>query len=293
MFEFGLIEKGGIIMLVLMALSVYALGVIFFKIHQFYTAGIWNNKFIDYTMQPIRRGELSVAMRMLAPIRNPVARVMRVSIECMRSKTMSAKHREAEISRIGSQELRYMESHLRGLELAAACGPLLGLLGTVTGMVASFSSLSQAGARVDPSMLAAGIWEALLTTAAGLIVAIPALAAYYIFDTMIERVRAQMKDVTVQILSLEDRVGLHEEESLRLEAERLEQERELEAERHWQAEQERANLAEQERVVRMDVTSREEYWRRMAEEQEKTIEALRTGTKATNTLRLLNPTYRY
>lgn len=49
---------------------------------------------------------------------------------------------------------------------------------------------------------------------------------------------------------------------------------------------------DQERA-RMDVASREEYWRRMAEEQEKTIESLRTGTKATNTLRLLNPTYRY
>ena len=70
-------------------------------------------------------------------------------------------------------------SHLRGLEMTASVAPLMGLLGTVIGMINSFSKLSMSGTRVDPTILAGGIWEALLTTAGGLAVAIPALAAHY------------------------------------------------------------------------------------------------------------------
>src|SRR5690606_20898569 len=82
-----------------------------------------------------------------------------------------------------------------------------------------------AGARVDPTLLAGGIWEALLTTAGGIAVAIPALAAHYIFDGIIERLRATMKDVSVQILSLEDEFRRNErllaiEEAKKVEVER-------------------------------------------------------------------------
>ena len=77
--------------------------------------------------------------------------------------------------------------------LAALC-PLLGLLGTVLGMIGAFSKLEAAGSKVDPALLAGGIWEALLTTAFGLVIAIPALAAYYMFEGRVETVRAAMKD---------------------------------------------------------------------------------------------------
>jgi len=91
-------------------------------------------------------------------------------------------------------------------------GPLLGLLGTVIGMIAAFAKLSEAGTRVDPSQLAGGIWQALITTVGGLIVAVPAMAAYYLIDSIIERVRATMRDVTVQILALEDNYIKNERE---------------------------------------------------------------------------------
>lgn len=75
---------------------------------------------------------------------------------------------------------------LRILEVISACAPLLGLLGTVIGMIEAFSTLSSAGNDINPGLLAGGIWKALLTTAAGLIVALPALVAWHAFDRRVE-----------------------------------------------------------------------------------------------------------
>ena len=68
------------------------------------------------------------------------------------------------------------------LEIIAQVSPLIGLLGTVIGMINSFNELELGGSLVDPSILAGGIWTALLTTAMGLIVAIPALISHYFFE---------------------------------------------------------------------------------------------------------------
>ena len=77
--------------------------------------------------------------------------------------------------------------------------PVLGFLGTVIGMIAAFSELQQAGSEVDPTILAGGIWEALLTTAFGLSIAIPALGAFYLLEGRVENIRSVMKDAVVRI----------------------------------------------------------------------------------------------
>jgi len=265
-----LIEKGGVVMVILMGLSIYALAVIFYKIYQFSSAGVYNTRFIDGAMAPVKRGELTEASRILEPVRGPVARIMRVAIDCIKNRDMSMRSRESEIGRVGSQEIRYLESHLRGLEMVATTAPLLGLLGTVIGMVKAFSKLGEAGSRVDPSMLAAGIWEALLTTVGGLAVAIPAIGAYYVIDGIIEKVRSSMKDVTVQVLALEDNFLRNEQEQQRVE--------------------EQAKLNEQERQ-RRELLDREAALRQTIDEQEKAVSTLRSTPQSTSTLKLLNPSY--
>ena len=85
--------------------------------------------------------------------------------------------------------------------MVANLSPLLGLLGTVTGMVKVFAGISQTGSGVDPALLAGGIWEALLTTVAGLAVAIPALAAHYILESKIDGIRAMLKDTAMSIMA--------------------------------------------------------------------------------------------
>jgi biopolymer transport protein ExbB len=197
-------QKGGMVMYALAMLSVYALAVIVFKIIQFRNSNVFDRSFIEPVLRDIKHGDRNQATQTLASITGPIARIMRVTFECVANREISQKSKEAEIARVGSADVRYLESHLRGLEMTAMISPLMGLLGTVIGMIGSFSKLSSAGTRVDPTILAGGIWEALLTTAGGLAVAIPALAAHYILDGIIEKVRATMKDVTVQILALED-----------------------------------------------------------------------------------------
>jgi len=238
MSELEILGKGGFMLWALIALSVYAVGVVIFKLWQFDNANLFDRSFIDEVLREIKQGDRPRASQRLASIRGPIARIMRVAFECVINRDMSPKSREAEIMRVGSADLRYLESHLRGLEMTAAIAPLMGLLGTVLGLIRSFSKIGEAGSKVDPTLLAGGIWEALLTTAGGLAVAIPALGAHYILDGIIERVRATMKDVSVQILALEDEFRRNE----RLRA--MEEAKQLDHERHATTEKDREQAYE-------------------------------------------------
>ena len=227
--EIMIFQKGGVVMYGLAMLSVYAVAVVIFKVIQFRKANVFDHSFIEPALREIKQGDRTRATKTLAGTKGPIARIMRVTFECVANREMSQKSKEAEIMRVGSGDLRYLESHLRGLEMTASVAPLMGLLGTVIGMIGSFSKLSLSGTRVDPTILAGGIWEALLTTAGGLAVAIPALAAHYLLDGVIEKVRATMKDVSVQILALEDEFRRNEralaiEESRRAEQQKREKE---------------------------------------------------------------------
>jgi biopolymer transport protein ExbB len=130
-------------MYVIVALSIYLLGIILFKAYQFTTAQVFNTQFIDRVMMHVKRGELTDASHLLTKEKGPLARIMRVSIESVMNREITMKSRESEISRVGAGELRYLESHMRGLEMASSIGPLLGLLGTVIGMVHAFAKLSE------------------------------------------------------------------------------------------------------------------------------------------------------
>lgn len=259
-----LFEKGGFVMYGLALLSVYAVGVVIFKIIQFRKANLFDRSFIDPALLEIKQGDRGKATQTLANIRGPIARIMRVSFECVANRDMSQKSKEAEIMRVGAADIHYLESHLRGLEMTSAIAPLMGLMGTVIGMITSFSKLSMSGTRVDPTLLAGGIWEALLTTAGGLAVAIPALAAHFVLDGVIEKVRATMKDVSIQILALEDEFRRNE----RLLA--IEETKRREAERQAREEEKRKKKEEAER------------W---AEEQRK------NAPQKTSTLNLVSPKY--
>jgi biopolymer transport protein ExbB len=157
--------------------------------------------FMFNLLQAVEDKKINEAIQIATNQKNPLARVIETTLRCLSISPMSEEKRLRTIQASGSKELRAFESHLRGLEMAANISPLLGLLGTVTGMVKAFSGIQQVGSRVDPSILAGGIWEALLTTVAGLAVAIPALAAHYIIDGRIEEARAKMKDSVTYILA--------------------------------------------------------------------------------------------
>ena len=270
--------KGGFVMYVIMAMSIYVLAINLFKAYQFLNGGVFNSKFIDRVMALIKRGELTDASAMLTREKGPIARIMRVSVQGVMNREITMKSREAEIARVGSAELRYLESHMRGLEMSASVGPLLGLLGTVIGMIGAFSKLAQAGSRVDPSQLAGGIWEALICTVGGLVIAVPAMASYYLIDSFIERVRATMRDVTIQILALEDVFIRNEREQEKREAiEREERTRKLiEDQAAERAAQQAAQVAAQTAAQAAEAAA---------------LATPRGAPQSSSTLHLLNPSY--
>ena len=189
-------------MVVLLALSIIALTIILLKLYQFIKSRLRNTAFIDETITLLHDDGTETALHSLTGNPHPIARVMDTALRAGSDKSLSAEDRDTEITRVGSEEVRNLESYLRGLEVIANLSPLLGLLGTVIGMIKAFARLEAAGTKVDPSILAGGIWEALLTTAFGLSVAIPALAAFYLLEGEVENVRAQMKDSTTRVLGI-------------------------------------------------------------------------------------------
>jgi biopolymer transport protein ExbB len=195
-----LLEKGGPVMVPILALSVYVVAVILYKIYQFLHLDAFKTGFISPLLESVEDKKLNEAARIAGNQTNPIARVIETTLNCI-SRKMAEDKKLRTIEAAGSRELRVFESHMRGLEMVATVAPLLGLLGTVTGMVKTFSGINQIGARVDPAVLAGGIWEALIATVAGLMVAIPALAAYYLLDSRIESIRSVMTDAVSYILA--------------------------------------------------------------------------------------------
>ncbi|MBN1533627.1 MAG: MotA/TolQ/ExbB proton channel family protein [Spirochaetes bacterium] len=111
-----------------------------------------------------------------------------------------ARSREEAVKRAGSEELEGMERHLGMLSAIAQISTLLGLLGTVTGIIGSFAVISRMGGQVDVSSLAGGIWEALITTVAGLTVAIPTQLAHIYLDRKVSA-RANRMGYTITYLN--------------------------------------------------------------------------------------------
>ncbi len=96
--------------------------------------------------------------------------------------------------------IRSLEERLNWLAIIGAIAPLLGLLGTVTGMIKVFMGIQSMQGQINPSALAGGIWEALITTAAGLIVAIPTIIAYHFFEDRIDDLTGEIKDLIGSLL---------------------------------------------------------------------------------------------
>ncbi len=105
---------------------------------------------------------------------------------------------ERELSVIGTKELRNIEKGLSWLGLITTITPLLGLTGTVTGMIKAFMVIAESS-YVNPSMLAAGIWEALITTAAGLLVAIPIHIGHHYLEKKADEIAFIMKEITTSL----------------------------------------------------------------------------------------------
>ena len=191
----SLVLKGGPVMLILLGLSIISLTIIIIKIFQFYKSDIYNGNKILPVYKLLEGNKISQSRELLNSIIHPSSNIITSILD---NKNLSNEDRENEVSIIGEKQLRNLEFLLKPLEVISNVAPLLGLLGTVIGMITAFSKLENAGSKVDPAILAGGIWEALLTTAFGLIVAIPALAAFYWLDGKVDKVREEMRHAAIK-----------------------------------------------------------------------------------------------
>jgi biopolymer transport protein ExbB len=199
----GWLEAGGPVVVVLAIMSVFGLAIVLLKLWHFAALGIARRRFIEQAVGHARQGNLAGALAALESRRSPIAQVMAAALRGrMRGRLPEPLLRE-EATRLAVAHLEDLRSYLRGLEVVGALAPLLGLLGTVLGMIEAFQQMEAAGSQVDPGILSGGIWEALLTTAAGLIVAIPAIMALNWLDRVVERFRHRMEDALTQVFTLE------------------------------------------------------------------------------------------
>ncbi len=199
----SLLELGGPVVLILLGVSVLALAVILAKAFQFSNARVGRHGLVRQAVSVWRSGEREKASQLLLKDQALSAALIRSAMDAIQMldrQTLSAQERDIreerlreEISARAADRLFGLASWLKALDLVTQIAPLLGLLGTVLGMIETFQTLQESGSAANPGTLAGGIWVALLTTACGLAVAIPVSIAVTWFETRLEKERAALE----------------------------------------------------------------------------------------------------
>lgn len=198
---YAYMDAGGPVVVILIAMSVIGLAVLLLKVWQFYRLELDRRGFIPQAINAWCKNDTKAMRDILAQSKSPIARVIEsVANVSAFDKTDHALAREEAI-RVASLHLANVRSYLRVIEVIAALSPLLGLFGTVLGMIEAFQRLEEVGSAVDPAVLSGGIWEALLTTAAGLAVAIPAIITLNWLEQRIDNFKLSMEDAMTQMFT--------------------------------------------------------------------------------------------
>lgn len=187
---------GGPVVAILFVMSVLTLSVALYKIWQFSASRVGHHQYLSRALTAWDKGETADARMHLAKSRSYLAPILDAAMDGA-GRPGIADRLDAEAGLL----LARLERGFRLLDTVAQIAPLLGLFGTVLGMIEAFQSLQTAGSAVDPSLLAGGIWVALLTTAVGLAVAMPTsmVLAWLESRTARERVFADMALRTVLV----------------------------------------------------------------------------------------------
>ncbi len=172
----------------LLMLSIFSLTLIFTKLFVFMTARLGRRVGFETALQQMEQGEPDKALDRLARDKHPISEIIRTGLT-LAGNGSSRMEIEARVRAVASDLFAKLSRHNRLLELIGLIAPLLGLLGTILGMITAFQALQNSGAQADPAILAGGIWEALLTTALGLAVAIPAIVAFNLAENRIDNLR--------------------------------------------------------------------------------------------------------
>jgi biopolymer transport protein ExbB len=201
--------KGGFIMWFILLSSIIGLAVVIDRFIVLRKAKINVPAFMVRIRGFIKKKDISGAISYCMQEKSPVANIVRKGLK--KYKFGHDRVKDA-IENAGSQEISKLEKGLPVLASVAGIAPLLGFLGTVTGMITAFMTIQDLAGAANPSDLAGGIWEALITTAFGLIVGIPALALYNYFLSSVKKLVGEMETVANDVIDVIQEGGKEEDD---------------------------------------------------------------------------------
>ncbi|MBO6919067.1 MAG: MotA/TolQ/ExbB proton channel family protein [Rhizobiaceae bacterium] len=189
----NLVQLGGPVVGLLLCISVISVAIILFKLWQFWFIGIKRTAAVQDALFLCKRGDEKAALILIDHDRTFLAEYFKdvLKIQKVYAKDELIEH----FSMIAKRRLKTLATGLRGLDTIAQVSPLIGLFGTVLGMIEAFQKLQDAGNSVDPSLLAGGIWVALLTTAVGLAIAMPSSMFLSYFESQLERLQLSIEEI--------------------------------------------------------------------------------------------------
>lgn len=195
-----LATKGGWIMIVLLVLSLIAVFVFVQKLIQILAAAREDKHFMARIRDYVQDGKIDSAMKLCEDTDTPAARMVHKGLTRMGRPMQDVL---VIVENVGNIEIGKLEKGLPVLATIAAGAPMIGFLGTVTGMVRAFFDMANAGsAGVDVALLSGGIYEALVTTVGGLVVGIFTLFAYNYLTSLLGKVQSIMETKTLEFMDL-------------------------------------------------------------------------------------------
>lgn len=191
--------KGGWIMIVLLLLSLMAIYIFIQRLLVIRRAGKEDETFMNRIKDYIHEGKLDSALNLCRTMNTPASRMIEKGISRLGRPMNDVL---VAIENVGNLEIAKLEKGFPLIATTAAGAPMLGFLGTVTGMVRAFFDMANAGTNVDVSLLSNGIYEALVTTVGGLVVGIIALFAYNYLVSQVDNVVNKMEARTMEFMDL-------------------------------------------------------------------------------------------
>jgi biopolymer transport protein ExbB len=187
---FSLIVKGGIVMVPIILGSIVALAIILERGWTLWKIRLDFEQFAREIFLYLERGHFSKALERCEKVKHPMADVFKLGIL---NRNLKRQEIESMMEREGEEQIQYLEQYLGALLIIIGVEPMLGFLGTIIGLIRAFMAWENLGANITVSALAAGIYQAMITTAAGLSVAIPAFILYHL---IVGKIKSHAQEMT-------------------------------------------------------------------------------------------------
>ena len=198
-----LFQQGGPLMWAILIASIVGVGVFLERLWSTQRSKVLPRAFVDRIRALVAKGKTSEALLLCEENASSIALVIAAALRAFEHSTTRGDIKEA-VEEVGAREVAHMDRNVEVVGTVATISPLLGLLGTVVGMIQVFRNFVEAYASgaVGPDTFAQGIWQALITTAYGLVVAIPMLVLYKFLQGRNERIVVDMEEDALGLVDL-------------------------------------------------------------------------------------------